>query len=502
MAVLSNRPKENTVKTTVSFLTGALLAATITVSASAQFYQQSNLVSDVSGTAQVTDSHLVNSWGISMSATSPFWVSDAGSSVSTVYSVDPSTGAVTAIPLVVSVPLPSGQVHNAVNTDFILNGKPAAFIFASLNGSVYAWNGGGAASQMAIGTAPAAYTGIALGIFSGAQHLYAANPAANRIDVYDNTFSNVSASFTGKWIDTGLPAGLVPFNIANINGDLFVSYAPQNPTVVGLGVIDKYDTSGNLIARFATGDAATLPLYNPWGMTLAPASFGKFGNALLVGDFNLGISGTPPAAGPGYILAFDPAGNFLGTLKGTNGNPLNIDGLWGLVFGNGAFNSGSGIGGGSPDVLYFAAGIQNQRHGLFGSLTTCAGPVISHALANPNALWPPDNKFVPVAIDYDVTDGCDVTPPECSLSVTVSDSGGGIDNTADSFVVVNPHLVSLQAARNGGGGGRIYSVTITCTDQLPLSSNTTVTVTVAHDQGHRHEKRTEAGLHQREDAGK
>jgi hypothetical protein len=211
-------------------------------------------------------------------------------------------------------------------------------------------------------------------------------------------------------------------------------------------------------------------------MALAPANFGKFSNALLVGDFNLGISGTPPAGGPGYILAFDLGGNFLGTVKGTNGSTLNIDGLWGLIFGNG----GSG---GSPDQLYFAAGIQGQRHGLFGSLTNCAGPVISHTLASPDELWPPDNKFVPVAIDYDVADACDVTPPDCSLSVTVSDSGGGIDNLADSFAVVNPHLVSLQAARNGGGDGRIYSVKITCTDKLPLSSNTTVTVIVPHDRG-------------------
>lgn len=459
----------------LSFFAGAIIALSATSPAGAQFYTQTNLVSDVSGMAQLQDTQLVNPWGVSLSPTSPFWVSDAATSVSTLYSVDPTTGAVAKLPLVVSVPVPSGQVHNSVTTDFLISGSHAIFIFASLNGNIYGWAGGASATLAATGTAPSAYTGIAIGLLAGVQHLYVANPAGNRIDVLDNAFANVNGSFTGKWVDPTLPAGLVPFNIANINGQLFVSYAPMSPTVVGLGVIDVYDTSGNFIKRFATGNATTLPLYDPWGMVVAPANFGKFSNALLVGDFNLGISGTPPGAGPGYILAFDPSGNYLGQLKGTDGNPLQIDGLWQLVFGN-------GVSGGDPDKLYFSAGIQNQKHGLFGSLTTCRGPVISGASANPNVLWPPDNKMTLTAIDYSVTDNCDAAPA-CSLSVTAADSGGGVDRLGDSFLVVDPHTVELQAARNGGGNGRTYSVQISCTDKLPLSGSTTVTVTVPHDQG-------------------
>ena len=237
-------------KTKVSSVPGAVLAFAVAFPASAQFYKQTNLVSDTTVTppAQLQDSHLVNPWGVSLSATSPFWVSDAGSSVSTLYSVNPTTGVVTQPALIVSVPLPSGQVHNGVTTDFMLSGKSAAFIFASLNGNIYGWTGDGSATLAAAGTAPAAYTGIALGTISGVQHLYAANPEGGRIDVYDNTFANVNSSFSGKWVDPNLPAGLVPFNIANINGNLFVSYAPMSPTVVGLGVIDKYDTSGNFLA--------------------------------------------------------------------------------------------------------------------------------------------------------------------------------------------------------------------------------------------------------------
>ena len=249
----------------------------------------------------------------------------------------------------------------------------------------------------------------------------------------------------------------------------------MSPTVVGLGVIDEFDVSGNFVKRFATG-SATVPLYDPWGMALVPANFGKFSNAVLVGDFNLGIgSAAPPAGGPGYILAFDLDGTYLGMMQNTDSAPLSIDGLWQLIFGNGGA-------GGDPVVLYFSAGIQNQKHGLFGSLSACTGPLITGASASPSVLWPPDNKFVPVAIDYSVADNCD-SAPSCSLSVTVSDSGGGVDDTAGSFTVVDPHEVELQAARNGGGDGRTYSVTIACSDKLPLSSSAIVTVTVPHKQG-------------------
>ena len=460
----------------ISLFAGAVMALTATCPAGAQFYTQTNLVSDLPGTAQLQDVQLVNPWGVSSSSASPFWVSDAGMSVSTLYSVNPGTGAVAKQPLVVGVPVPSGQVHNSVTTDFLISGSHAVFIFASLNGNIYGWTGGGSATLAAPGPAPAAYTGIAIGLVSGVQHLYAANPAGNRIDVFDNLFANVNASFAGKWIDPTLPAGLVPFNIASINGQLFVSYAPMSPAVVGFGVIDIYDTAGTFVQRFATG-SATLPLYDPWGMVVAPASFGEFGNAVLVGDFNLGNGASgPPSGGPGYILAFDQSGNFLGQLKGTDGNPLQIDGLWTLIFGNG----GSG---GDPAKLYFSAGIQNQTHGLFGSLAACSGPVISDASARPNVLWPPDNRMTLVAIDYSTSDNCDASPV-CSLSVAVADSGGGVDQLGNSFAVVDPHTVELQAARNGGGDGRTYSVKITCTDKLPLSSNTTVTITVPHDQGH------------------
>lgn len=469
----------------LAVLAGAMLAAGATFTAHAQFYKQTNLVSDVAGMAALQDPQLVNPWGASHSATSPFWISDAGMSVSTLYSVSPATGVVTKNSLVVTVPVPSGQIFNGVATDFhVTSGAStgsALFLFAGLNGRVYGWSPAvpppppsTVAQLAATGTMPAAYTGIALGLRSGVQFLYAANPAGNRIDVWDPNFT--PTVLPGTFTDPALPAGLVPFNVVNVNGSLFVSYTPANPTVVGPGVINVFDTEGNFIKRFATG-SATVPLLDPWGMVMAPADFGKFSGALLVGNFNTGNS----ALGPGRISAFSLApgpdnGAFLGVLEGTDGNPLSIDGLWQLIFGNGG-------NGGDRSALYFTAGIQNQQHGLFASLSACHGPVISGASASPSVLWPPNNQFAPVAIGYTVTDDCDAAPV-CSLSVTAADSGGGISNAADSSIVVDPHSVELLASRNGGGGGRAYTVEISCKDKLPLSSSAAVIVTVPHDQGH------------------
>jgi len=456
----------------------ALLTA---LPACAQFYRQTDLVSDVAGMAQLQDMQLKNPWGVTHSGGSPFWVSNADTSVSTLYTID-STGTVTKNSLVVNVPVPSGVVFNGVATDFVVKSGTSEgqslFIFAGLNGTINGWSPGvpppppsTQAQLAATGATPSAYTGLAIGLREGVQFLYAANAAGNRIDVWDNTFTK--ATVFGTFTDPNLPAGLVPFNIANINGDLYVTYTPANPTVVGPGAINVFDTDGDFIKRFATGGT----LMDPWGMAVAPADFGEFGGALLVGSFNTGIANL----GPGNISAFSLApgpdnGKFLGLLRGTDSKPLSIDGLWSLIFGNGKSA-------GDPSVLYFSAGINAQADGLFGSLSTCHGPMISGASASPNVLWPPNNKFVPVTVGYSVSDDCDPAPA-CSLSVTAADSGGGIDRIGNSSIVVDAHNVELAASRNGGGDGRLYTVEISCKDKLPLSSTANVTVTVPHDQRH------------------
>jgi uncharacterized protein (TIGR03118 family) len=319
-------------------------------------YLQTNLVSDIPGLAQVTDSNLANPWGVSFSATSPFWVSNQHSNTSTLYAVTPT--GVTQIPLVVNIPTtasgpqgPTGQVFNNTSS-FDVNGSPAFFIFANLNGTISGWNGGGSAT-IAWTTPGAVYTGLATATDASDSFLYAADGAQNRIDVFDGTFTPHSFG-PNSFVDPKLPAGLVPFNIASVGGDLFVTYAPaghanQASAQPGQGAVAEFTTSGVFISQIAVGGK----LASPWGITMAPAGFGQFSGDLLVGNFAYGF---------GSINAFDPStGTFRGTLSDTNGQAILNPGLWTLAFGNGG-NAGN------PNTLYFTAGIGGEQHGLFGSL--------------------------------------------------------------------------------------------------------------------------------------
>ena len=432
----------------------------------AQLYRQVNLVSDISGLATLTDPLLINPWGVSFNPSGPFWVSNQGSAIATVYAVTGSSD-VSKFALNVNAPgPPTGQVFNSSPGFVVSQGGasgPAAFLFAQLNGAISGWNANvppqplGVLSMQAIlaatgAPAPVAYTGLALGARSSGMFLYAANNAAGRIDVFDSTFTQVTVP--GGFVDAGLPAGNLPFNVVNIGGSLYVTYSGS------AGVVNVFDTDGNFQRRFATGGT----LLNPWGIALAPADFGKFSNALLIGNFNFGN----PAAGPGRISAFDPDTRaFLGLLEDTTGAPLSIDGLWSLTFGNGKQ-------GGASNVLYFTAGIQNQSHGIFGRLAAC-GPVISAASADPSTLWPPDHKMVLVTLNYTVSDDCDTAPVG---SITISSNEG----TSADWSVVDLHHVNLLADRAGNGDGRIYTITITYKDTLGLSSSAKVTVMVPHDQ--------------------
>jgi uncharacterized protein (TIGR03118 family) len=331
----------------------AAVGAAGTTPATPQFYRQTNLVSDVAGLAPMTDAALVNPWGMSFSATSPIWISNAGSNTSTFYSVDPTTSAVTKAGQVAVSGSPTGQVFNG-SANFVVSqgGKsgPALFIFAGMDGTITGWNPTASAAQAlvaATGEAKSSYTGLALGTRGADPFLYAANNGLGRIDVYDKNFKPFTVP--GGFADSSLPAGDKPYNIQNIGGSLYVTY------IGSAGAVDVFDVDGKLVNRLEPAGV----LRNPWGIALAPANFGPFSNAVLVGNFNFGN----PASGPGVIGAFDPvSGKFLGLLRDTEGNPIWIDGLWALMFGNGGK-------GGATNALYFTAGIQNQKHGLFGSLT-------------------------------------------------------------------------------------------------------------------------------------
>ena len=317
----------------------------------ADTFVQTNLVSDVSGLAATTDPNLKNPWGFSYSATSPFWVSNQGSGNSTLYD-----GAGNPAALVVTVPGggppsgPTGQVFNG-GTGFVLpNNTPAHFIFDTLNGTIAGWNAGTTAVTM-VTTPGAVYTGLAIANNGAIPYIYAADTTGH-IRVFDAGYNPVTLA--GNFTDPNAIAGFTPFNVQTIGNSLYVEYAmtPGGHALAG-GYVDVFNTDGTFVKRLATGG----PLFAPWGVTLAPSTFGSFGNDLLVGNF-----------GNGEINAFDPnSGAFLGTLDGSNGQPLVNDNLWALGFRTGGAND-------NPNALYFTAGINGEADGLFGAITPSPEP--------------------------------------------------------------------------------------------------------------------------------
>jgi uncharacterized protein (TIGR03118 family) len=342
-----------------SLLTLAI-ALTVASPARAAVFGSTNLVTDDQSVnaARITDPNLVNAWGISHSSGSPFWVSDNGTGVSTLYSVDPVTNMPAIVPLVVTIPgagNPTGQVFNADAASF--NGD--VFLFVSEDGTVSGWRNalGTTAETLTPASPDDNYKGTALATIGTATYLYTANFFSGAIDVFKGNAAN--PDLTGTFSDSNIPSGYAPFNIQNIGGNLFVTYAQQDSEHgddvpgVGHGFVDEFDTQGNLIQRIGTQGT----LNSPWGLAIAPASFGALAGDLLVGNF-----------GDGMINAFDLANQaFDGQLLGTGGNPLAIDGLWGLIPGNG----GSA---GNADSIYFSAGPGGESHGLFGVLDVVPEP--------------------------------------------------------------------------------------------------------------------------------
>lgn len=343
--------------------TGLLLAGTAARARSARptTFSTHNLVADTVGVADHTDPDLVNPWGLGFIAGNPFWVADNGMGVSTLYD---GTGAKT--PLTVTIPPPAGADKAAptglvANTTSDFSGDH--FIFATEDGTIAGWSGGTAAVFRVDNSAGnAVYKGLAMAQVKHKNFLFAADFHNNRIDVFDSAYHPVAV--TNLFRDRHAPQGFAPFNIAAINGRLFVSYAKQDAVQhddekgPGNGFIDEYSTSGKLMKRFASGTAAggsLTALNSPWGMSVAPSSFGKFARSLLVGNF-----------GSGQIAVLDHnSGHLLGLLSNAQGQPLTIDGLWSVLPGGGG-NSGD------PLKVYFTAGPGGEQHGLFGVISATA----------------------------------------------------------------------------------------------------------------------------------
>jgi uncharacterized protein (TIGR03118 family) len=346
----------------------ALALITLPAFAATNFVQV-NLVADVAGVAAVTDPNLVGSWGISESATSPFWVSNAGNGTSTLYTVTEAAPAVPVVSATVAIippsaknkgktGLPSGQVNNAYGAgNFeVATGHPASFMFATLDGTISGWYGGVPNNTAIVfvdhSANGAVYTGLAIGVSSIGPTLYAANFSNGTIDTFDHTLKQVT--LPGGFQDSDLPASYFPSNIQRFGRKLYVTYNLSDSlgslsfNGPGTGLIDVFDLNGNLLQRLVPNN----PHLNlPFGLAVTGANFGAFSYALIVGNF-----------GDGTIVAFDlDSGNYLGTMQDGHGNNLSIDGLWGLQWGNGG-------NGGDPGTLYFAAAPSGGQHGLFGSL--------------------------------------------------------------------------------------------------------------------------------------
>src|SRR4051812_35173589 len=345
----------------------------IPVIAPGSAYRQTNLLSDIPGLAPVLDPLLVNPWGITLTASSPFWVANNGTSTSQLIRGDVGGAPVVlnaAMPTV-TIPggLPTGTVSNPVSTEFVLPGACASapcganFLFASITGNITGWDpnapvAGSTTAVIAASHPGHVYTGLAYANNGSGNFIYAADFANGTIDVFNSSFAlqpTANFPFADPTVPTTMGNTYHPFNIQAIGGSLYVAYAK-----VGTGGMDEEGVGNGFVRRFTANGVRDLtfginnaPLNSPWGLVIAPASFGIFGGALLVGNFG---EGNPS------IHAFNPTtGAFLGTLQDESGNGIEIDELWALSFGNG----GSG---GDVNTLYFSSGIGEEEHGLFGKL--------------------------------------------------------------------------------------------------------------------------------------
>jgi uncharacterized protein (TIGR03118 family) len=310
-------------------------------------YQLKNLVSNQVGGAPHVDPLLVNAWGLAYGPGGPFWISDQGSGWSTLY-----TGQGVAKTLQVVVPSasgagpgsPTGIVFNG-SSDFQIQGWNTFFLFATLDGTISGWSPqtNPNTAIIEVNNSGAVYTGLAISSKASGNFLYAADVANNKVDVYDGTFTFVT-SFT----DSTLPAGFAPFGIQDIGGFVYVAFAPADGSKGG--AIDIFQEDGTFVRTLAQGK----PLNQPWGLAVAPKNFGKFSNTLLVSN-NTNF---------GTINAFNTVtGQFVGTIRDSNGKNITIDQLWGIEFGGGTANDGR------TNQLFFTAGPHNNVAGTFGVIS-------------------------------------------------------------------------------------------------------------------------------------
>ncbi|MBI3933562.1 MAG: TIGR03118 family protein [Acidobacteria bacterium] len=373
-------------------------------------YIQRNLVSDVPLLADFTDPNMVNPWGLALA---PFWICNNRTGTYNVYGVDGNpTTLVTTVPPAPGKPVPgkcAGAVRNTNNAAFQVSpGVNGTWLLATEDGLLTIRSGATNVIKVDNSVAGAVYKGLALS--NNPDYAYAANFNSGKIDVYDGTWA--AATLPGTFTDPQVPAGFAPFNIQNLGGKLYVAYAKQDAAQhddvggPGNGYVAVFDLNGNLLQHLISGG----PLNSPWGLTIAPANFGEFSGALLVGNFR-----------DGFINAFNvTTGAFLGTIQNPSGQPIVNIGLW-------AVQTGIGGNGGDPTKVYFTAGISAgsgiQSHGLLGTIPVASNvgdpPSINvSGVVNNGSYAPGTNAIAPGSIaaifGTNPTDGTSCAPPTCT----------------------------------------------------------------------------------------
>ena len=454
-------------------------------------YHQTNLVSNLPGVALVEDPQLSMPWGIALNSSSPFWVVNNGNDRATLYKGDVSSSplvinsalpsvAIPNVPTLVPFPSrPTGVVANTTS-DFLVSltptspAAPAHFIFATLSGGINAWQPGlGSVAVVVRFMSGHSYTGLALGSNASGNLLYAADFANGKIDVFDKDFNQTSVS--GNFTDASIPANHHPYNIQNLGGSLYVTYAPASfPLNFDQGFVRKFDTNGVRDNGFTINNG---PLFAPWGMAIAPANFGAFSNALLIGNTQAG------SVNSSSINAFNPAtGTVLGQMVDGGGASLKINDLQGLVFGN-------GVNGGDPNTLYFSTDGSFSNFSLFGSLKPISGVPDSTIRFSNQQYFTTENAG---HIDITVTRS-GVTSGTATVNYATVDSGA--TQKSDYQIAVgkltfNPgetsktfRVLIVDDKAYAGGSSVILNLVLSNATGAELTSPTSANLNISDDEG-------------------
>jgi uncharacterized protein (TIGR03118 family) len=426
----------------------ACLAFASTAVAANDRYLVHNMVSSTAAiTADRVDPNIVNAWGLTSSAGSPWWPANEGTNTSTII---PATGAVNNTVVQVAGK-PTGIVAGGIANNFLITGGTASFIFATKSGAISGWRGG-AVSEVKVPASTAFYTGLALATTATGPMLYAPDFRNRKVDVYNGAWA-LQTLPAGAFSDPSLPADYAPYGIQAIGSRIFVTYAQQAPGLpeeefpgAGKGYVNAFDTAGTLLGRVAT----TGVLNAPWGIAQAPANFGSLSSDVLIGNF-----------GDGRINAFKegPANTWTpdGTMKGLDGNPLVIGGLWALQFGKGAANNGP------TTTAYFTAGPNGETRGVFGRIeATNTVDVVATVPAQLALSLGPAASFGPftpgVGKDYNASTTANVISTAGNAALSVADPSSTATGHLVNGTFSLPTALKANATSAAGTGGALADV--------------------------------------------